>query len=362
MNFEDEHYIRIYTRDTKTWLRWGWEGQTVFVLTMRRLDKAGIVDVDDPVEDVALLTGLPVDVVRIGFARVLASKTFEVRAGKLIAPRYIEGQTAAKSDTQRQRESRERRRASARLEVSDSIAETIDDSAVTSRDPVTTGHSPSQVVTQCSALQISTDQIPPNPPVGGEAHDSLDSNSEDDTPSVTADAAKKQRQESLEEAAKRVFECWQAEHGHRGAKYDRKRRSRILARLAEGFSAQELCQAIRGAKRDPFLMGKNDGARVYDELHTLLRDAAQVERLMGLVSARREVALGAVRVGNVANTSRQNHEREQALIAEARRKQALKHANAATKSPPGAPLAGGAGGNAPGAGKAPPGPTGGQAA
>ena len=53
MNFEDEHYVRIYTKDTKTWLRWGWEGQTVFMHLMRRLDKAGVLeDIEDPVPDV----------------------------------------------------------------------------------------------------------------------------------------------------------------------------------------------------------------------------------------------------------------------------------------------------------------------
>lgn len=117
MDFEDEHYVRIYTKDTKTWLRWGWEGQTVFQFVMRKFDKAGILDdIDDPVEDVALLTGLPVEIVRVGLARVLKSETFILRGRRLLSPNYIKGQTAKRSDAARAKDSRDRRRAHAMQE------------------------------------------------------------------------------------------------------------------------------------------------------------------------------------------------------------------------------------------------------
>lgn len=131
MNFEDEPYVRIYQRDTKTWLRWRWEGQTVFALTSRKLDRAGMLDdVTDPVADVALITGLPEEVVRIGLERVLATGTFELRGGRLIAPRYVEAQTAIKSDKLRSAELRKRRRDWAR-------AGTDDDEVVPPEDSVT---------------------------------------------------------------------------------------------------------------------------------------------------------------------------------------------------------------------------------
>ncbi len=115
MNFEDEHYVRAYTRDTKTWLRWGWEGQCVFLLVLRKLDKAGVLDdIDDPVEDIALLTGLPGEVVEIGLPKVLKSGALELVGSVLICPRYIEGQTARKSDAARAKESRQRRSNAAR--------------------------------------------------------------------------------------------------------------------------------------------------------------------------------------------------------------------------------------------------------
>ena len=141
MNFEDEPYVRLYQRDTKTWLRWGWEGQCVFVLTSRKLDRAGMLDdITDPVADVGLITGLPESVVRVGLERVLASGTFEIHGGRLIAPRYVEAQTATKSDKLRSSELRKRRRDQARFDSAGPPADDADD-AVTqngeSREPVT---------------------------------------------------------------------------------------------------------------------------------------------------------------------------------------------------------------------------------
>jgi hypothetical protein len=84
-----------------------------------------------------------------------------------------------------------------------------------------------------------------------------------------------------------VFQNWQAEHGKQRSKLDAKRRARIRARLAEGFSVEQLCKAIRGAKRDSFLMGQDPKSpRVFDGLETILRDAAQVERLIALAEGK----------------------------------------------------------------------------
>lgn len=84
------------------------------------------------------------------------------------------------------------------------------------------------------------------------------------------------------DSVKLVFSHWQAEHHHPNSKLDDKRRKRIKARLAEGFTADDLCRAISGAKGDSWLMGKNPSKKRYDGIDTLLRDAAQVERLRDL--------------------------------------------------------------------------------
>lgn len=89
-------------------------------------------------------------------------------------------------------------------------------------------------------------------------------------------------EQPVSDQVRQVFTHWQAEHNHPTAKLDDKRRKRIQARLAQGFTAEELCKAITGAKFDTWLMGKNPSNKRYDGIDTLLRDAAQVEKLRDL--------------------------------------------------------------------------------
>lgn len=117
MNFEDEHYVRIYTRKTKTVKKWGWEGRVLFRELMTVVDKAGVLDdIEDPVEDVALMAELPEDLVEVGLPKLLDSGAVEIRGTYLVIPNYIPGQTANKSDKNRAKESRQRRAAAVRLE------------------------------------------------------------------------------------------------------------------------------------------------------------------------------------------------------------------------------------------------------
>lgn len=79
-----------------------------------------------------------------------------------------------------------------------------------------------------------------------------------------------------------VFECWQRVHVHPTARLDPKRIARIRGAL-KLRSAGDLCQAIRGALKDDWLMGRDlKSPRKYDGLETILRDAAQIERLIDL--------------------------------------------------------------------------------
>jgi hypothetical protein len=80
-----------------------------------------------------------------------------------------------------------------------------------------------------------------------------------------------------------IFECWRSVHDKPRARLDAKRRARIKNRLREKFTAAQLCQAIRGALKDPYLMGTDPkAARAFNGLDTILRDSAQVERLIEL--------------------------------------------------------------------------------
>jgi hypothetical protein len=87
--------------------------------------------------------------------------------------------------------------------------------------------------------------------------------------------------------ARWVFETWKHDTGHHRAILDGKREARIRARLRDGFDREQLRDAIQRRRNDPFLMGQNDSGRVYDGIETLLRDAAQVERLLALTAPMR---------------------------------------------------------------------------
>jgi hypothetical protein len=206
LNFEDEHYVRVYTRDTKTWLRWGWEGQAVFMFIARKLDKSGVLDdIEEPIADVSLMTGLPREVVAVGLPRVLESGALIHRGSALVAPKYIDAQSAKRSDKQRAKESRERRRntaqsgpvtnrdGSSREEepLSERTPESADsaptrpsaetevvtkrDAHITERDDaITNRDGSSQAVTPRHSTQYNADQRnadPPNPPAAAAAPD-----------------------------------------------------------------------------------------------------------------------------------------------------------------------------------------------
>lgn len=83
-------------------------------------------------------------------------------------------------------------------------------------------------------------------------------------------------------SARFVFESWKLDTGHHNAKLDAKREARIVARLRDGFTPDQLVLAVTHRRNDPWLMGETSGGRVFDGIETLLRDRAQVERLIDL--------------------------------------------------------------------------------
>ena len=80
----------------------------------------------------------------------------------------------------------------------------------------------------------------------------------------------------------RVFAYWQEVMHHPRAKLDRKRRQKIRDRLADGYSTDDLMQAIDGCKRSPHHMGDNDRATVYDDIELICRDAPHVDKFIKL--------------------------------------------------------------------------------
>jgi hypothetical protein len=112
VDWSNEQYVRLYIRDTKTWLKLRWEGQSLFMMLLRKVDRAGVLDdIDDPVGDLALITGLPEEHVKVGLERLLKpGGPVEINGKTLVIPNFIEANEAPKSDRLRAREYRERRK------------------------------------------------------------------------------------------------------------------------------------------------------------------------------------------------------------------------------------------------------------
>ena len=90
-----------------------------------------------------------------------------------------------------------------------------------------------------------------------------------------------------------VFDHWSGLYSPRAA-FDDKRAKRIRARLKERMSTgstldeagRDLCRAVTNARRDDWLAGRAAKSPGYlNKLDTLLRDAAQVERLLALTES-----------------------------------------------------------------------------
>lgn len=91
--------------------------------------------------------------------------------------------------------------------------------------------------------------------------------------------------ESLAHCARRVFAYWQNTMNHPRAKMDDKLQTLIERRLRDGFTEQDLCDAIDGCKRSPHHMGQNESRTVYDSLSLILRDADHINRFIGYLNA-----------------------------------------------------------------------------
>jgi hypothetical protein len=165
MDWSNEHYVRIYTRDTTTWRLLGWDGQSVLMQVLRRLDQSGVLEIDDvaPWEAVMIHCGAPEEVARAGMRSCLDRGVLLHNGRFLIAPKFQEAQEASKSDKQRQKESRDRRRTTALLTPDPPVTKRDKESqngtpssrnGTQTSQPVTSGHTPSQAVTLCSSSAL----------------------------------------------------------------------------------------------------------------------------------------------------------------------------------------------------------------
>lgn len=139
MHTEDEHYVRVYTRDTPNWLLLSWESRALLVLTMRKLDKLGTMELGGHgLVGLAVVVGMPADVVERAMPPMLANGTFTLSAdGLLCMPNYIDAQYCKTSTKHRMQAYRERKRSLQKLLQGNLDNIETADSALRSVTPVT---------------------------------------------------------------------------------------------------------------------------------------------------------------------------------------------------------------------------------
>lgn len=152
MNWGDERYVRLYVRDTVNWVLLGWESQALFALIMRKLDRAGLLDLGSHgMRGLSALSGIPLDVIERAIKPLMADGTLELRGTTLVCPNFLEAQEASMTDVQRQKEHRAKVRDVARAKELGLLSEQSE--PVTKRDETVTGcHELSQVVTPSLAV------------------------------------------------------------------------------------------------------------------------------------------------------------------------------------------------------------------
>lgn len=117
MDWSNERYVRLYTRETTTWKLLPWEGQALLAMLLRIVDRAGVLDLGGVTMGEAVCAAFPkwpAQVVETGLAALEKRGFIEVMPESIVVPNFLEAQEAQHSAAQRQRDSRERRRAKAR--------------------------------------------------------------------------------------------------------------------------------------------------------------------------------------------------------------------------------------------------------
>ena len=162
MDWANERWVRLYTRDTTTWKMLDWRARTVLMHLLRKVDRAGVLEVGDTgTMGLAAVLELPLEVVEPGIERLLHQRLRVVveTPTAYVLPNFLDAQEAVQTTNHRSSEYRARKRDYALAAAKPAIAELVRlpaparagddvtprDGVVTSRDAsVTRGHATSQ--------------------------------------------------------------------------------------------------------------------------------------------------------------------------------------------------------------------------
>lgn len=121
LDYPSERYVRLYSRDTVAWSALCWEAQALYPQILRKVDRAGVLDLGDELLSDALsaiLPKWPLETLERAAERLIA-KGFIGRNEEqnwLFIPKFEDAETAKMTSAQRSREHRAREAARTRME------------------------------------------------------------------------------------------------------------------------------------------------------------------------------------------------------------------------------------------------------
>lgn len=156
MRWEDERYVRVYTRDTVGWLTLSFDAQALFLLLLRKVDRAGLLELDSVGRrGVAVAVGHPREWTRLepALEELLADGCVRLSEDgrRLLVPNFLAAQEAKASDRARQQKSRETARDVAAMNNRDSSSHGVTGGHELGQS-VTPSHATSQSVTPSCAV------------------------------------------------------------------------------------------------------------------------------------------------------------------------------------------------------------------
>ncbi len=117
MDWENERYVRLYTRDTPEDCLLSHEARFVWYEIIRKADRAGTIPLGRVgLDGLAAQLRAPRDVIERGLRELASDGRVRIGPSVIFVPNFMEAQEARQSDAQRKRESRAKARSKANQE------------------------------------------------------------------------------------------------------------------------------------------------------------------------------------------------------------------------------------------------------
>jgi hypothetical protein len=118
MDWRNERWVKLYTRDSPNWCLLSWKARGLFCLLLRAAGRDGVIDLGssepgdhrDPLAGLAALLRMPREELADPLSELSTSGTITAVTARVTLPKFVEAQETPLSDAERARGYRERKR------------------------------------------------------------------------------------------------------------------------------------------------------------------------------------------------------------------------------------------------------------